>query len=142
MIHDVTRFCLFVRNYLLTCPAEGMQGRDLLPAERQKERMERIQKDGRVLATDLAREFQPLKTQSVVLCATWQLNACALASMGEPSPYLPPQGPSFNVGRRLLTGSLYSDKRWLRSFDRGNVSLSTQALAIWQQPVQFPRALA
>jgi DeoR/GlpR family transcriptional regulator of sugar metabolism len=34
-----------------------MQGRDLMPAERQNEIMERIQKDGRVLATDLAREF-------------------------------------------------------------------------------------
>ena len=34
-----------------------MQGRDLMPAERQKEILERIRKDGRVLATDLAREF-------------------------------------------------------------------------------------
>jgi DeoR/GlpR family transcriptional regulator of sugar metabolism len=34
-----------------------MQGRDLMPAERQKDILERIRKDGRVLATDLAREF-------------------------------------------------------------------------------------
>jgi DeoR/GlpR family transcriptional regulator of sugar metabolism len=34
-----------------------MQGRDLMPAERQTEILERIRKDGRVLATDLAREF-------------------------------------------------------------------------------------
>jgi DeoR/GlpR family transcriptional regulator of sugar metabolism len=34
-----------------------MQGRDLMPAERQKEILERIRKDGRVLATDLARDF-------------------------------------------------------------------------------------
>jgi len=34
-----------------------MQGRDLMPAERQKEILERIRKDGRVLAADLAREF-------------------------------------------------------------------------------------
>jgi DeoR/GlpR family transcriptional regulator of sugar metabolism len=34
-----------------------MQGKDLLPAERQKEILERIRSDGRVLATDLAREF-------------------------------------------------------------------------------------
>jgi len=34
-----------------------MRGRDLMPAERQKEIMERIQTDGRVLAADLAREF-------------------------------------------------------------------------------------
>src|ERR1700678_2850748 len=34
-----------------------MQGTDLMPAERQKEILERIRKDGRVLATDLAREF-------------------------------------------------------------------------------------
>jgi DeoR/GlpR family transcriptional regulator of sugar metabolism len=34
-----------------------MQARDLMPAERQKEILERLRKDGRVLATDLAREF-------------------------------------------------------------------------------------
>jgi DeoR/GlpR family transcriptional regulator of sugar metabolism len=34
-----------------------MQGTDLMPAERQKEILERIRRDGRVLATDLAREF-------------------------------------------------------------------------------------
>jgi DeoR/GlpR family transcriptional regulator of sugar metabolism len=34
-----------------------MQASDLMPAERQKEILERIRKDGRVLATDLAREF-------------------------------------------------------------------------------------
>ncbi|HYZ74580.1 MAG TPA: DeoR/GlpR family DNA-binding transcription regulator [Chthoniobacterales bacterium] len=34
-----------------------MQKRDLMPAERQKEILERIRKHGRVLATDLAREF-------------------------------------------------------------------------------------
>jgi DeoR/GlpR family transcriptional regulator of sugar metabolism len=34
-----------------------VQRRDLMPAERQKEILERIRKDGRVLATDLAREF-------------------------------------------------------------------------------------
>jgi DeoR/GlpR family transcriptional regulator of sugar metabolism len=34
-----------------------MQRRDLMPAERQKEILERIRRDGRVLATDLAREF-------------------------------------------------------------------------------------
>jgi DeoR/GlpR family transcriptional regulator of sugar metabolism len=39
-------------------PAEvTMQGRDFMPAERQKEILERIRKNGRVLATDLAREF-------------------------------------------------------------------------------------
>jgi DeoR/GlpR family transcriptional regulator of sugar metabolism len=39
-------------------PTEVMMlGRDLMPAERQKEILERIRKDGRVLATDLAREF-------------------------------------------------------------------------------------
>ena len=35
-----------------------MCARSLMPAERQKEILERIRKDGRVLATDLAREFQ------------------------------------------------------------------------------------
>jgi DeoR/GlpR family transcriptional regulator of sugar metabolism len=34
-----------------------MQRRDLMPAERQKEILERLRKDGRVLATHLAREF-------------------------------------------------------------------------------------
>ena len=34
-----------------------MNAKDLMPAERQKEILERIRKDGRVLATDLAREF-------------------------------------------------------------------------------------
>jgi DeoR/GlpR family transcriptional regulator of sugar metabolism len=34
-----------------------MQATDLLPAERQKEILERIRRDGRVLAADLAREF-------------------------------------------------------------------------------------
>src|SRR6202453_2306471 len=34
-----------------------MCARSLMPAERQKEILERIRKDGRVLATDLAREF-------------------------------------------------------------------------------------
>ena len=34
-----------------------MEARDLMPAERQKEILERIRKDGRVLATNLAREF-------------------------------------------------------------------------------------
>src|SRR6202789_3680580 len=34
-----------------------MRERDLMPAERQEEILERIRKDGRVLATDLAREF-------------------------------------------------------------------------------------
>jgi DeoR/GlpR family transcriptional regulator of sugar metabolism len=34
-----------------------MQGRDLMPAERQNKILERIRKEGRVLATDLAREF-------------------------------------------------------------------------------------
>jgi DeoR/GlpR family transcriptional regulator of sugar metabolism len=39
-------------------PAEvRMQGRDLMPAERQEEILKRIRQDGRVLATDLAREF-------------------------------------------------------------------------------------
>jgi DeoR/GlpR family transcriptional regulator of sugar metabolism len=38
-------------------PEVMMQGRDLMPAERQKEILERIRRDGRVLATDLAREF-------------------------------------------------------------------------------------
>jgi DeoR/GlpR family transcriptional regulator of sugar metabolism len=35
-----------------------MCARSLMPAERQKEILARIRKDGRVLATDLAREFQ------------------------------------------------------------------------------------
>src|SRR3984957_6996181 len=35
-----------------------MSAKTLMPAERQKEILERIQKDGRVLATDLAQEFQ------------------------------------------------------------------------------------
>src|SRR6202166_3153266 len=35
-----------------------MCSRSLMPAERQKEILERIRKDGRVLATDLAQEFQ------------------------------------------------------------------------------------
>jgi DeoR/GlpR family transcriptional regulator of sugar metabolism len=35
-----------------------MQAKTLMPAERQKEILERIRKDGRVLATDLAHEFQ------------------------------------------------------------------------------------
>src|SRR5271156_2148937 len=34
-----------------------MQRKDLMPAERQQEILERIRKDGRVLETDLAREF-------------------------------------------------------------------------------------
>jgi DeoR/GlpR family transcriptional regulator of sugar metabolism len=34
-----------------------MQGTDLMPAERQKEILERIRRDGRVLSADLAREF-------------------------------------------------------------------------------------
>jgi DeoR/GlpR family transcriptional regulator of sugar metabolism len=47
-----------MHNYFDGFPAEVMmQGRDLMPAERQKEILERIRKDGRVLATDLAREF-------------------------------------------------------------------------------------
>src|SRR5580704_16222711 len=91
--------------------------------------------------TSLA-SFQPLRTQFVVLCATWLLKACALASMGEPSPSLQPRGPSFSEGERLLAGSLHSDKRWLRSFDLVNLSLSTQALPMWQPPAHFPVALA
>ena len=35
-----------------------MSAKTLMPAERQKEILERIRKDGRVLATDLAQEFQ------------------------------------------------------------------------------------
>ncbi len=35
-----------------------MSAKTLMPAERQKEILQRIQKDGRVLATDLAQEFQ------------------------------------------------------------------------------------
>jgi DeoR/GlpR family transcriptional regulator of sugar metabolism len=35
-----------------------MSAKTLMPAERQKEIVERIRKDGRVLATDLAQEFQ------------------------------------------------------------------------------------
>ena len=35
-----------------------MSAKTLMPAERQKEILERIQRDGRVLATDLAQEFQ------------------------------------------------------------------------------------
>jgi hypothetical protein len=73
-----------------------------------------------------------LRTRSVGLCATWPLKACALAAMGERSPSLQPRGPSFSEGGRLLTGSLHSDKRWLRSFNRVNLSLSTPALPIWQ----------
>jgi DeoR/GlpR family transcriptional regulator of sugar metabolism len=39
-------------------PAEvTMQAKDLMPAERQKEILKRLRKNGRVLATDLAREF-------------------------------------------------------------------------------------
>jgi DeoR/GlpR family transcriptional regulator of sugar metabolism len=47
-----------VHNHLAAFSAEvTMQKRDLMPAERQKEILERIRKDGRVLSTDLAREF-------------------------------------------------------------------------------------
>jgi DeoR/GlpR family transcriptional regulator of sugar metabolism len=58
MIHNIACLCLMMHNYFDSLPAEVMmQGRDLMPAERQKEILERIRKDGRVLATDLAREF-------------------------------------------------------------------------------------
>jgi DeoR/GlpR family transcriptional regulator of sugar metabolism len=49
--------CLYIITSM-DFPAEAtMRGRHLMPAERQKEILERIRKDGRVLATDLAREF-------------------------------------------------------------------------------------
>jgi DeoR/GlpR family transcriptional regulator of sugar metabolism len=50
---------LFMHNCLAGFPAEVMMRRskDLMPAERQREILQRIRKDGRVLATDLAREF-------------------------------------------------------------------------------------
>jgi DeoR/GlpR family transcriptional regulator of sugar metabolism len=47
-----------MHNHFAVFSAEvTMQKRDLMPAERQKEILARIRKDGRVLATDLAREF-------------------------------------------------------------------------------------
>jgi DeoR/GlpR family transcriptional regulator of sugar metabolism len=58
MIHIVACLCMFVHNRVNGFPAEMMvRARDFMPAERHKEILERIRKDGRVLATDLAREF-------------------------------------------------------------------------------------
>jgi DeoR/GlpR family transcriptional regulator of sugar metabolism len=54
-LHVYACLCIIISNVF---PVEViMRGRDLMPAERQKEILERIRKDGRVLATDLAREF-------------------------------------------------------------------------------------
>ena len=55
-----------------------------MPAERQKEILERIRKDGRVLATDLAQEFE--NSEDTIRPALRDLAArdCARVSMGAP----------------------------------------------------------
>ncbi|MGB8535545.1 MAG: DeoR/GlpR family DNA-binding transcription regulator [Acidobacteriaceae bacterium] len=54
MLHVYACLCIIISWF----PVEvRMQRRDLMPAERQKEILERIRRDGRVQATDLAREF-------------------------------------------------------------------------------------
>jgi len=67
-----------------------MQKRDLMPAERQKEILERIRKDGRVLATDLAREFST--SEDTIRRALRDLAAQGLCA-------------------RVYGGALYSPKR-------------------------------
>jgi DeoR/GlpR family transcriptional regulator of sugar metabolism len=57
---DVARFYLLMHNFPTANFQVGvpMQTKTLMPAERQKEILKRIRNDGRVLATDLAQEFQ------------------------------------------------------------------------------------
>jgi predicted DNA-binding transcriptional regulator YafY len=59
-----------------------MSAKTLTPAERQKEILEHIRKGRRVLATDMAQEFQTPKTRFAVLCAIRQLRDDARVSVG------------------------------------------------------------
>jgi DeoR/GlpR family transcriptional regulator of sugar metabolism len=76
-----------------------MQGRDLMPAERQKEILERIRKDGRVLATDLAREFST--SEDTIRRALRDLAAQGMCARvyGGLSPSLQFRGPSVQPGQ-------------------------------------------
>src|SRR6202030_655018 len=60
IIHNVACLCFFLHNIPWKCflVEVTMSAKSLMPAERQKEILERIRRDGRVLATDLAQEFQ------------------------------------------------------------------------------------
>src|SRR3984893_14420905 len=56
MLHVYNCCCIMSRSVFRV--EVTMSAKTLMPAERQKEILERIRKDGRVLATDLAQEFQ------------------------------------------------------------------------------------
>src|ERR1700733_211578 len=85
--------------------------------------------------------FRPPRTPFGAFCAIWQLRDYAPASTAVPSPCLQHRAPLSNEGRRPSTESSLLGKRWLRSCDRVNSCLSTQARPIWQPLVPSPKVL-